>query len=245
MTDAEIEASWANARARQAPITAMVKEILGDRVASGPFAGMRFLENAAWLDGNYGLKLIGGYESELHHAFVIAERRQPRTIINIGCAEGYYAVGLARLLPKARVIANDIDRRSLAACMANARVNGVEDRITPVHACYKPHQLDIGDHRRLYVVDIEGGELFLLRPALCPSLTRSDIIVECHDFFRDDISTTIARRFEDTHIVGVIGPKVPSFSMYPFLNGMPLGKRLMAVTEVRPIGTTWLVCWAK
>lgn len=247
MASEQDEEDWRRVRQYMRVINEGVIRILGDHVATGPFAGMCLPNTAIWEDGNYGCKLIGSYEFELHRVLEIALRRQPKTIINIGCAEGYYAVGLAMIAPKARIIANDIDPKSLAVCMANARLNGVEDRITPVHACYRPHQLDTGEHRRLYIVDCEGGELFILDPALCPSLARSDIIVECHDFCQSDISAIIARRFDDTHIVGLIEPQAPDPAAYPFLASLhPFGVRLLAVTDKRPPqGTVWLVCWAK
>ena len=59
------------------------------------------------------------------------------TVLNIGCAEGYYAVGLARRMPQARVLAFDINRTAQDTCRALAAKNGVADRVQ-VSGLFKP-----------------------------------------------------------------------------------------------------------
>src|SRR5690606_29129834 len=64
----------------------------GLQITAGPFEGMKYLEQVA---GSALLpKLIGSYESELHAALLDMTRRGHRLIIDVGCAEGYYAVGM-------------------------------------------------------------------------------------------------------------------------------------------------------
>ena len=46
-----------------------------------------------------------------------------------GCAEGYYAVGMARLAPEITVYAYDIEERARIACADLAQRNGVADRV--------------------------------------------------------------------------------------------------------------------
>ena len=70
-----------------------VLEELKWKIAAGPFAGMRYITRSC--GSKLAPKLIGCYERELHPAIeqIIAGNYQ--RIIDIGCAEGYYAVGLA------------------------------------------------------------------------------------------------------------------------------------------------------
>ena len=73
---------------------------IGQKVQMGPFAGMEFLSNV--LEGCYIPKLLGTYEMELHPTWIrLRQLRKYRTIIDIGAAEGYYAVGLALMFPEA------------------------------------------------------------------------------------------------------------------------------------------------
>jgi 2-polyprenyl-3-methyl-5-hydroxy-6-metoxy-1,4-benzoquinol methylase len=92
-------------------------------VQDGPFAGMNFPLMPA--DGCVMPKLLGSYEEELHPFFNRFAGTDYDLIIDIGCAEGYYAVGLARLFERARVLAYDIDANARQRCSELARLNGV------------------------------------------------------------------------------------------------------------------------
>jgi hypothetical protein len=65
----------------------------------------------------------------LHPALASFISRKPHQIVNIGCAEGYYAVGLAWRLPNAKVDAFRSDPRAREFCAELARLNGVEARV--------------------------------------------------------------------------------------------------------------------
>src|SRR5262249_34123991 len=80
---------------------------LGNKVKTGPFEGMEIIQSPYWNDGNNISKLVGCYEYEIHSAIERAIERRPATIINVGCAEGYYAIGFARRLPGSAAIAFD------------------------------------------------------------------------------------------------------------------------------------------
>ena len=220
---------------------------LGSRVRTGPFAGMWIPEEAPWDDGNSGAKLAGSYEFELHSALALAVARGVRAIVNVGCAEGYYAVGLAMIAPEVDVVACDLDRRSLALCLEGALRNGVAGRVSARLGCTTPVALaavPAAPGHRLYLLDCEGAELALLDPVRCPALVRSDVIVECHDFMYSAISKVLGQRFMPTHAVFKINPDLQVPKMYPFLRGLPFGTQLLAIAEKRPMPSCWLACWA-
>src|SRR6202008_1532945 len=99
-------------------------------------------------------------------------------IIDVGCAEGYYAVGLARLAPQATVHAFDIDEAARTACAELARRNGVAERVR-IGGAFPPEGFEAFAGRRVLVmVDAEGAELDVLRPDLAPSLAGMSLIVE-------------------------------------------------------------------
>ena len=79
----------------------------GNAVQSGPFRGMAYALPGLGAEEifHYGgvPKLLGCYEAELHGIFDGVALNGYDTILNIGCAEGYYVAGLARILPQARV----------------------------------------------------------------------------------------------------------------------------------------------
>lgn len=220
--------------------------VLGNRVHSGPFAGMVIPERAPhWEDGNAGCKLVGAYETELHDAIAYAQWRRPKVIVNVGCAEGYYAIGLKRLMGSARMYAFDTKIESLELCREYAARNEADIRIDL--GCQRPGELRLADERghRLYVVDCEGDEQTLIDPMLCPELQRADLIIECHDFLQDGVSAVLADRLAQTHRIQLIRQRVPDLSRYPIVTRhFPAVIASLMIVEKRPLNSVWLACWA-
>src|SRR5947209_15685441 len=101
-------------QAGTAAIAAMSERLLnffaanvGLVVQNGPFTGMQYVERS--IGSSLMPKLLGSYEANLQPVIEEIIRRAPATIVNVGCGEGYYAVGLARRLPHARVYAFEAD----------------------------------------------------------------------------------------------------------------------------------------
>jgi len=240
----ETQQNWDSLRNAMGPICRKIFQKLGHRVISGPFKGMIVTDQPNWDDGNACLKLLGCYEHELWDAVELAISRKPNAVINVGCAEGYYAIGLKMRLPEVRVIAFDINPRSLQQCEEMAHHNEVE--LDLKIGCAKPEELQLGYDNALYILDCEADELNLLDPDRCPDLISSDIIVECHDHVWP-ISYPLAKRFESTHDVDVIEAQMAS--SYPeyssLLDPLPIGMKLSALTEKRPYPTIYLSMMAK
>src|ERR1700683_867887 len=66
---------------------------VGNTVQQGPFRGM-ILSDA--VSGSHLPKLLGSYEAELYPVVDVILQRPYRLVIDVGCGEGYYLVGLAR-----------------------------------------------------------------------------------------------------------------------------------------------------
>lgn len=174
----------------------------GITVRAGVFAGMEFVTHSA--EGCHIAKLLGTYEQPLQPAVERAIARDYGSVINIGCAEGYYAVGLARRLPTAKISAFDIDAKARQACAELARKNGVGDRIAIDAGFTHADFAKFSGRGALVVCDIEGAEKVLLDPDLAPALVGMDLIVEAHDCEIAGLSELLRGRFEATHIVDVI-----------------------------------------
>jgi len=235
------------AQSRRAEISAALVQALGLNVLTGPFAGMTLPNEASWGDGDLPPKLLGCYEAELHPAIAKAISRDPQVVVNIGCAEGYYAVGMARALPQARVLAFDADAKAQAICARAAAANQVVDRVKVEGACGAETLLRLTSEpaRMLLIVDCEGAELPLLDPVQVPQLGRCDMIIECHDFVNPSITGAMQARFGGSHDVENIveGPRDPN--QFTWLRRMQSLDRWLAVNENRPTTMNWLVCWAR
>jgi 2-polyprenyl-3-methyl-5-hydroxy-6-metoxy-1,4-benzoquinol methylase len=232
---------------RRAEITNVLFNSQGGNVLSGPFAGMAMLPEVSWGDGDLAPKLLGCYESELHPAIAKAISRKPKNIINVGCAEGYYAIGMARALPQSRIFAYDTSEAAQAICGRAAAANQVGARAEVGGTCtFDTLRNTISkDDRNLLFVDCEGGELALLDPEQVPGIQACDVIVECHDFLNPSITSTLRQRFAKSHDVELIseGPRDPN--QFAALQRWQSTDRWLAVNENRPMTMSWLVCWAR
>jgi 2-polyprenyl-3-methyl-5-hydroxy-6-metoxy-1,4-benzoquinol methylase len=103
----------------------------GTVVMQGPLAGMDFLPQSA--EGCHIAKLLGCYEQPLQPFIEEAIASAYPTILNIGCAEGYYAVGMARRMPNTQVLAFDLNPKAQEVCTTLAQKNGVSDRFKETH----------------------------------------------------------------------------------------------------------------
>jgi methylase of polypeptide subunit release factors len=90
---------------------------------SGPSAGMIY--NVAASEGCRVPRLLGCYEKTLEPIIETITAATLTLIIDIGCAAGYYAFGLARRLPNTFVWARDADKIAREKCMALAATNHV------------------------------------------------------------------------------------------------------------------------
>src|SRR5258708_2393023 len=73
------------------------------KVATGPFASMKL--DYELFPVHASPKFLGTYEQELHSTIERVIQLAPNCVLNVGCAEGFYAVGMARRLKDARVFA--------------------------------------------------------------------------------------------------------------------------------------------
>ena len=211
----------------------------GGKVLGGPFAGMAYLESAA--EGALAPRLIGTYEDELHPHLSAALAEDPEVILDIGCAEGYYAVGLARLAPRAEIFAHDTADAALDACRRMAEMNGVADRVH-TGGLFQPADFErFAGRRSLVIVDIEGAEDDLLRPDLAPALAGMRLIVETHDVYRPGVRERLLARFGPTHDITEVWPGPKTAPLPDLLRNRSHLDQLLAVWEFRAAPTPWLV----
>ena len=137
-------------------------------VAQGPFRGMRYVSlsfGSAWLP-----KLLGTYECELSPAVESICQARCDRILDIGAAEGYYAVGMALRNPGAQLVGFELSRAARSVLRKLARCNGVSGRIKLLGRC-TPERLRAtlaGAARPAVICDCEGAEDELLRPDRVP-----------------------------------------------------------------------------
>ncbi len=191
---------------RQHQLEQVILEKLGrpDHILSGPFQGMKYISVAYF--SSVVPKILGIYESELTGPVEAICKAQPDVIVDIGAAEGYYAVGLTKRNPQAKTICFEMYKPARALLARQAQLNAVSDRMSLRGLC------DLNSLRKALettsrpavICDCEGAEDFLLNPDAVTKLKSAIIIVEIHDELAPGVSSRLRERFERSHGVQVI-----------------------------------------
>jgi hypothetical protein len=125
-------------------------------------------------------------------------------VIDVGSAEGYYAVGFALAIQHAVVHAFDTDLSARERCTAMAELNRVAARVRVEGACDPVSLNAFPKHGVALLSDCEGAERTLLNPELAPRLRDWPILVELRDFIDPSITQTICSRFANSHEIEII-----------------------------------------
>lgn len=227
----------------------LTRELFPDTiVAGGPFAGMR------WIAQPFGSallpKLLGSYESELHPPLEEAFNEHYDTVVDIGCGEGYYAVGMALRLPAATVYAFDTNAHARRLCSQVVGLNGLEARVHIGELCDASvlRSLPLGN-RALIISDCEGYERLLFDRSMAAFLANHDLIIEVHDFIDIEISDNLRNAFAETHQIRAIKSvddiqKAHTYQ-YPQLDGYDIKTKWLVLSERRPGTMEWFVVKSK
>jgi SAM-dependent methyltransferase len=186
--------------------------------------------------GSHAPKRIGSYEKELHS--LIESFSGYDRVINVGCGEGYYVVGLARRMRDADMWGFDIAASAREACRRMAEANAVR---VHVHGEATPGALDelVVTDRTLIIVDAEGAEVDVLDPSKAPKLHGADLLVELHDFLRPGATDVLLRRFPYRRPCFII-QQPRRASDYPMLASLSDSDAERAMSESRPRDQRWL-----
>ncbi|HEY6765649.1 MAG TPA: class I SAM-dependent methyltransferase [Candidatus Sulfotelmatobacter sp.] len=214
-------------------------------VTAGPFRGLRY--PAARSFGSVLIpKLLGSYESELHPVLEEMLAYQYSAIVDIGCAEGYYAVGLGMRLEQAEVYAFDADSRATRLCRDLATANGINGRLHLGGFCDEATLKSISLGRKALIIsDCEGYEGLLFTNEVAAFLARHDLIIEAHDFIDIEISSRLRNNFAATHRVRSIKStddieKAHTYQ-YSRLDGYDTETKRLILAERRPAIMEWLI----
>lgn len=220
-------------------LTAFLLRQWGPTIRYGPMKGITIPHTDV-----YGAaKVLGLYESELHSLFeTCMTHMSPDMFVNVGCGEGYYCFGAAKMLPVATpIVGVDISEDCLKSAVYNAAANDMSGRIrfkqesTPVtleaelRAASKP----------MVWMDCEGAEQELLDPVAVPSLKKATILVEIHPFNVADIRQSLQVRFGSTHHITTIRQGARNVHL-PELSLIHENDKYLLCSEGRPQTMEWL-----
>lgn len=213
------------------------------RVLSGPFAGMKF--DAGYPLGTPRAIVLGTYEKELWPFLESIGGLSFDTFVDVGGADGYYAVGGALFWNVGRVVVFEVLEAGRAAIAEHAGRNGVAGRIDLRGLCREEDLLALLDpvRRDLLLMDVEGAEAELLSRRVCDRLRSSVVVVEAHDFVSPGLAEEVAARLAGSHRVQLVPTAPRSVEDWPVRDWAPRRSKLALMDERRPCAMQWVVCF--
>ena len=152
-------------------------------------------------------RLAGTFELELHGAVAALIEARPRLVVNIGAADGYYAVGMALHLPDAEVIAYEADPNRSRICSSVIELNGAQDRVDLRGLCTPEALAQLNPPPGTAVVcDVDGAERELIDPARVGWLREATLLIEVHESLAAGVTATLEERLGASHSLEWIEP---------------------------------------
>lgn len=220
-------------------------ELFGNIVAHGYFSGMSLPKEVWWTENDRFIKLLGFYEE--HVIKKLAELgKQYKHFIDIGGADGYFAVGVLHGKLFERCTCFEISPKGREVIYKNAKLNNVLQKITIEQEGNRETIKSIVSTHGPSVVlcDIEGAEFDLFDECLLNTLSDSTIIIELHDDVmscasnaRSDLIMRAKEKFDVTYLPR----QTPNMNNIPEITNWSDIKRYLALDECRPRKMDWLL----
>lgn len=194
-------------------------------------------------------KLSGNYESELFSTLEDLQQNEYSKIIDIGCAEGYYAVGLAIKFKNSIVYAFDIGNTAQELARNMSKLNAVDERVIVKGQCTSEWLgKENFSNRSLIISDCEGFEKDLFVLENISNLHNCDLIIELHPMFIRDVKYYLTSIFQSTHYIQIVSSKDDArkiFELGEFYQDFSYLEKLKLVQEGRMFTMDWLVAISK
>jgi hypothetical protein len=230
-------------------LIALADEIFADKIiCNGPFKGLKFSSPASLASSSYA-KLLGSYETEIHPFIDKVLQNKYGVVINIGCDDGYYALGFAKYLKGTPVKAYDINKTALIKAYDLSVKNELQHQISFFGGFYSGDIEKLDAHvKTLFLVDCEGEEKNIFTKLNVHKLINADLIIELHINVYPDLENYFREMFAATHHIKIANSlddhlKAMQYS-YPQINGLDYDLRRF-ITQERDVFMQWMFLTAK
>ena len=240
-SSAEEREAWRSEtiRQRQERISLEVFDLVNGTVRYGPFTGLMLQRDAWWGCLDLGSQCLGLYELEILNFIAQIELGQFSTFIDIGAADGYYAIGMLKSQKIRKAICFEQSEKGREIIAKNWQRNGSEGVLeifaeaNPETICALP-RADLSG--ALVMVDIEGAEFDVLVEKTLSVLKSCTIVIEIHNWI-DDFSARYAAFLHEASKyfeMEIFEPIERPTSSIKELTDFTDDNRLLLVSERRP-----------
>lgn len=236
--------------------TKIFVKINGKKIINGPFTGMELKHSSR--GSEYMPKYLGTYESELYKTInSFCSNNNNKLIIDIGADDGYYSIGIAKLINKGTILSYELNSESCIQLKRNIDLNrnffNNQKKIEVINKKLN----DYGDLKQflknndfnsiLVKVDIEGGEYELFTDDFVNSLSALPIMIIIETHFDPNAELKLIKRLKSFSFeVNVIDKVMQKFLSKTF-NLNFISKSILSLfwlrwtNEHRPKYNRWII----
>ena len=223
-------------------------------VIYGPYKGMFFSENNHWGIGDLGPKIIGLYEFEVQNKLLdLVNNFKIENFVNIGAAEGYHAIGIAKKTNVQNFVLYEIDKKGQEILKDNILNNELKKNIeieneANLNSIYELNK-KFDFSKTLFLVDIEGSELNLFNDEILGLLKNSFLIIENHKFLLSEAKQNkyqeLINKLNDNFSMEIIRNTGRNVSQINEISNLSENELMMISSESRPKMMEWFVLTPK
>lgn len=220
------------------------KDIFRNKVAYGPFKGMQFGEKIYWGKRDLLTKYLGQYEPQIIEK-LIKYSKDYNHFIDIGAADGYFAIGLLHSNLYSSSTCFEISKYGRSVILKNAELNNVQKSIN----LYGKAELDMMSKvlreqgPSVILCDIEGGEYQLFNKAFLEIVKGCVVIIELHMFVKgeENMRKELIRDASNFFEVSYIKRHNPKVNEFEELKDWDDNSRHIGFSEGRTTRGLWLL----
>tara|TARA_B100001093_G_C26695947_1_gene956901 strand:- start:401 stop:1123 length:723 start_codon:yes stop_codon:yes gene_type:complete len=192
----------------------ITKFLYGKLINEGPFKGMQYINKASC--SAIAPKILGTYEIEIQPIIQeLIKSESYQQIVNIGAADGYYAVGLATQKKNCPIIAYEASHKARELLQQLSEVNHVSETLSIKGICDKKSLDGKIKPNTFFLIDIEGFESELFEDKLVSQLADSTLLIETHTFQGESTQKLLSRKFQKTHQISLISRQKRPVKSFP------------------------------
>jgi hypothetical protein len=227
-------------------LSLFVLQKCGWRVTHGPFKGLRFPHpTGGWSNADLGGMALGIYEKEVLD--LIASTPEAFDLfINLGAADGYYAVGTLTSGWAKEAICFESDLKAHRNILELAQLNKVEGQLKifgEASSNFLDHIPSYLNSKSLLLSDIEGGEFNIFSShGIFEKLAKCTVIIEIHARHPECLqkASSIIERSSATHSYMWLTTSSRDLSSFRLLDDLDDTNRWLLCSEGRPYRMSWL-----
>ena len=215
-------------------------------VAYGPFEGMQLGKDVWWSKNDRITQILGVYEQHVMEKLIEYGKRQSHPFIDIGAADGYFAVGMAFSKSVNKVYAFEISSVGQEKIKENAARNSCSDLVfVRGEPNYESLNSIISESSGAVVLlDIEGDEFQFLTEEILTLMRNCYVVCELHPWIVKagyEKQKQLISKAENIFNVSMIQREAYGPNQFEELSEFSDEERLIALGEGREKNMKWLV----